>query len=248
MSFCARVLLVVVAVSVLFSHASAQEVLTNQAVIEMVRAGLSEAVIIAKIRSTQTKFDLQTDALVKLKQAGITDKVLETMVSGGAPSTGTLPAPPSPGVPGTAGTPVARDREVIYHVTGDKYVELIPTVGEKETNIGFFTLKDELVLSGRRARYRIAERQPVFYSAYSITEVPLVRLKPGDDHDDRNLKMFSGSVFSMRRGIRSEDKIDVVAEKDHRGLFRIVPRTPLPPGEYGFVNPQGNKIYDFGID
>src|SRR5712671_4568870 len=81
----------------------AQEVLTNDSVIQMVKAGLPEAVVIAKIKSTSTKFDLKTDSLVGLKKAGVSDKVLEAMVaagSGPAPSTaGATPAPRPPAVP-----------------------------------------------------------------------------------------------------------------------------------------------------
>jgi len=48
-------------------------------VIQMVKAGLPEAVVIGKIKSTATKFDLKTDSLVSLKKAGVSDKVLEAM-------------------------------------------------------------------------------------------------------------------------------------------------------------------------
>ena len=41
---------------------SAQEVMTNETVIQMVKAGFSEGVILAKMRSSQTKFDTRTDA------------------------------------------------------------------------------------------------------------------------------------------------------------------------------------------
>ena len=48
--------------------------------------------------------------------------------------------------------------------------------------------------------------------------------------------------------------IDVGWEKDARGLYRITPRRPLPPGEYGFIHTQGlaaraaGRVYDFGVD
>ena len=41
--------------------------------------------VIAKIKSTATKFDLKTDSLVSLKKAGVSDKVLEAMVGAGRP-------------------------------------------------------------------------------------------------------------------------------------------------------------------
>jgi hypothetical protein len=91
-----------------------------------------------------------------------------------------------------------------------------------------------------------------------LSQMPLVRLKPGDEHDDRNLKVSSGSFMPFGGthsvGVRSEDTVDVGWEKDPRGSYRITPRQPLPPGEYGFILTQGlsaraaGKVYDFGVD
>jgi len=128
-----------------------------------------------------------------------------------------------------------------------------------EFSTGFFDSKSELVLQGRKATYRIADKKPVFYSTWSANDAPLVRLKPGSDHDDRNLKISSGSFApfggSVKYGVRSEDKVDMEAsEKDARGLFKLTPKEPLKPGEYGFVLTYGmaagasGRVYDFGVD
>ena len=79
------VLVLVAAVSLSLPGATslAQEVLTNDSVIQMVKGGLPEAIVIAKIKGTPTKFDLKTDSLLSLKKAGVSDKVLEAMVRGG---------------------------------------------------------------------------------------------------------------------------------------------------------------------
>jgi hypothetical protein len=45
-----------------------------------VKAGLDEAVILAKIMATPARFDTRTDALIELKQAGVPDRVLAAMV------------------------------------------------------------------------------------------------------------------------------------------------------------------------
>ena len=44
----------------------AQEVLTNQSVVKLHKAGLPAEVILAKIRSSRTSFDTSVDALVSL--------------------------------------------------------------------------------------------------------------------------------------------------------------------------------------
>ena len=56
----------------------------------------------------------------------------------------------------------------------------------------------------------------------------------------------------MRTGVREKDRIEVVAERNEHGLYRISPREPLPPGEYGFIvfaaGAGGAKVFDFGRD
>jgi hypothetical protein len=234
----------------------AQEVLTNDSVIQMVKAGLPEAVVIAKIKSTATKFDLKTDSLVSLKKAGVSDKVLEAMVaagSGAAPTTGAMPAPPAPAMAAGA----LKNTDVIYQLVGGKYVEMFATSANLETNMAFFQSKSEVVLEGRKAQYRTTEKQPVFLSTYSSTDAPLVRLKPGDEHNDRNLKIGSGAFMpfggTQKMGVRNEDKVPVTIERDPRGFYKVTPSAALPPGEYGFILATGfgagsGKIYDFGVD
>lgn len=234
----------------------AQEVLTNDSVIQMVKAGLPEAVVIAKIKSTSSKFDLKTDSLVSLKKAGVSDKVLEAMVaagSGSAPTTGAMPAPPAPAVAAGA----LKTTDVIYQLVGGKYVEMFATSANLETNMAFFQSKSEVVLEGKKAQYRTTDKQPVFLSTYSSTDAPLVRLKQGDDHNDRNLKIGSGAFMpfggTQKMGVRNEDKVAVTIERDPRGFYKVTPSAALPPGEYGFILATGfgagsGKVYDFGVD
>jgi hypothetical protein len=249
------ILVVTVSLSLPGTISFAQEVLTNDSVIQMVKAGLPETVVIAKIKSTATKFDLKTDSLVTLKKAGVSDKVLEAMVStgSGSPPASAMPVTPAPAVAAGA----LKSQDVIYQLVGDKYVEMFATSANLETNMQFFQSKSEVVLEGRKAQYRTTEKQPVFLSTYSSTDAPLVRLKPGDDHNDRNLKIGSGAFMpfggTQKMGVRNEDKIAINIERDPRGFYRLTPAAPLPPGEYGFILATGfgagsGKIYDFGVD
>ena len=238
---------------------TAQEVLTNDSLIALKKAGLSDSIIISKIKSSQTKFDASTKGLIGLKNAGMSDQVIEAVVNAG--SAATAPAAPpaaAPAAPAAAVAPAAA-RESIVQLIGGKSVELVPANASLEFNTGFFDSKSELVLKGRKATYRIADKKPVFYSTWSANDAPLVRLKPGSDHDDRNLKISSGSFApfggSVKYGVRSEDKVDMeAAERDARGLYKLTPKEPLKQGEYGFVLTYGmaagasGRVYDFGVD
>jgi formylglycine-generating enzyme required for sulfatase activity len=64
--------------------ASVAGVLQNQDVIKMVKAGFDDTVIITKIGSSECQFDTSTDALIQLKQSGVSAAVLNVMVGGGA--------------------------------------------------------------------------------------------------------------------------------------------------------------------
>ena len=239
---------------------SGQEVMTNETVIQMVKAGFSENVILAKMRSSQTKFDTRTEALIALKQAGTPEKVMQAIVSGGAPPASAAPAASAPAASAPAvAAPQGGRRGPIHHLSGGKQVELIGTSGDVETSRAPFSgRKTELVLAGNKAKYRTTDRQPVFLTTADPADVVLVKLDPGKN--DRNLRIsgssyvgpYAGSV--SQRGIRSEDRVDVEAERDQRGFFRIRPRAPLAPGEFAFVFTRtsgtmpGGALYDFGVD
>lgn len=54
--------------------------LTNADVLEMIKAGLSTEIIVAKIRTSPAKFDTSPATLTDLKAAGVSDQVLMAMV------------------------------------------------------------------------------------------------------------------------------------------------------------------------
>lgn len=57
-----------------------QAPLTNQDVIEMVKAGLSESIVIAKIGASRTKFDTGIEALKQLKEAKMPESIVTKMI------------------------------------------------------------------------------------------------------------------------------------------------------------------------
>ena len=93
------------------------------------------------------------------------------------------------------------------------------------------------------------DRRPTFLSGYQAGDLTLVRLKPGDDHDDRNLKVM---VRAGKFEIPVEETVELVVDGEPGGLLRLTPRLSLEPGEYGFVSPIDDrlraKMFDFGVD
>ena len=78
---------------------SEPEVLTEDSVIKLVAAGLDEEVVIAKIKSSQAKFTLDTDSLIRLKNAKVSGAVVRAMLNWKAPGTATPAAPAAPAAP-----------------------------------------------------------------------------------------------------------------------------------------------------
>jgi hypothetical protein len=61
--------------------AAGDAVLQNQDVIKMAKAGLDDMLIVAKIGSSKCQFDTSTDALIHLKDSGISAAVLKAMLT-----------------------------------------------------------------------------------------------------------------------------------------------------------------------
>lgn len=74
---------------------SNQEVLTNESIVELVKAKVGEGVIVGLIRTQPTEFSLGKDVIIKLKAQGVPDKVLAAMVAKGS-SPGPASAAPAP--------------------------------------------------------------------------------------------------------------------------------------------------------
>jgi hypothetical protein len=80
------------------SVAMSQQPLTNQDIINMAKAGMSDQIIITAIHSQPNHFDLSANNLISLKQAGVSNAVLDAMLKGEAPEA----VPASPNTPSSA--------------------------------------------------------------------------------------------------------------------------------------------------
>lgn len=176
-------------------QAAGAEVLTNEGVITMTKAGLGDSVVVAKIRASQTAFDLSVDEMVRLKGEGVSDEVLNAMIA----AAGAAPDPAAPG-PGTtlgrapaasapgSGRPVppTPPESGIYFAEGlgqeEHLVLLEPNVytQSKETGVwkqaityGIAKVRYKAVLPGARARLQVETRRPTFYFFFDVPNAGL---------------------------------------------------------------------------
>ena len=71
--------------------------MTNEDVIKMVKGGLGEATVLQSINAAEPGFDTSPDGLVKLKQGGVSDNVIQHILS-------RKTAAPAPAAPAAAAT------------------------------------------------------------------------------------------------------------------------------------------------
>jgi hypothetical protein len=104
----------------------AQQSLNNDSIIKLVKAGLSDDLIVATINASPGSYDASADGIIALKSAGASDKVVSAVVVKAAiPATGAVTtAPPTIPAGGPASPPTAQPAQA---KTGASAPELEPT-------------------------------------------------------------------------------------------------------------------------
>lgn len=251
------------------AHSAETKSLTNQDVINLVRAGLPASVVLEKIKTSKTAFDTSAQALVDLKNAGISDGIIRLMINPNLPIDevqakpaispfGTTSDKPFPCQAAQGGTPpwlTGSSPAMWYSRAGsDQKVEIHYERGTTE-RVGFAGFGATLlILRPIRANLRL-EPGVEFYSCMNPTDAPLVRFSLDDEDNERNTSVGRGGPWSQEFSISQEDLVPFTFEKTPDGYFKVKASKTLSPGEYGFV-PQGSmgyfatgeRVYTFGVD
>jgi hypothetical protein len=197
----------------------------------MFGAGLSESTVVQVIQKVSSNFDTSPDALIKLKQEGVTAKIIEAMVA-----TRTTPKSSTPtetgvnsrGVFAQNGPEWRRIEEVSsIEVRSVGNISSAVTMGIKETRIicVFRGEKAELQLDNRRPVFRIAGLGASARDVYIVS----MRLNP----DRRDLEMGrSGLIKKLSYGFRKRDVRDVDVKRLADDLLEVTPKQDLELGEY----------------
>ena len=236
----------------------AQTALTNESVVKLVKAGLSEDLVISTINAQPCRFSITPDDLIQLKQAGVTEKVIAVML--GKASSPSSAAPAAPAAAGAA--PVS---EVgVYYMKGGTWADLSPEVVNFKTGGVLKTLGTVGIVKGdvnghiAGAHSKNLLKTPVELLVYvpegvAIAEYQLLRLHA--QHDSREFRTVTGGVMHVSGG-QTRDALVFDSKK-------IAPRThqitlsALAGGEYGLLPPASSdstassgrigKIYSFQV-
>jgi hypothetical protein len=118
-----------------------RKALINQDIVQMVRAKFSDSTIIKLIKANETAFDLSASAMIELKAAGVSQNVIEAMLSTNIKSSqnagmtvsphqpAPTPAPPqaAPAVPSNK-NPEVPDEIGVYYLQKDKLISIDPEI------------------------------------------------------------------------------------------------------------------------
>jgi hypothetical protein len=208
--------------------------LTNDDVIKMFGAGLSESTIVQVIQKVPSNFDTSPDALIKLKQQGLTAKIIETMVAASTRPhrvTPTETGATSRGVFAQIGPEWRRIEEVSsIEVRSVGNISSAVTMGIKETRV-------VCVFRGEKAELQLDNQRPVFRVeglGASARDVYIVSMRLNPDRRDLEMGR-SGLVKKLSYGFRKRDVRDVDVKRLGDDLLEVTPKQDLEPGEYIMV-------------
>jgi hypothetical protein len=227
--------------------------LTNQGIISMVQLGLSDDVVIAKIRAMSAagpdsvSFDTRTEGLRALKAANVPDSVIKVMINPAPPPT-TVVAASSP----TTIDPNLPPPEVgVYWKNGVNFV-LIQGQALTNAKVGgkagsFFTdgLRNQhwdAYVEGPTSKNVVRERRPAFYVPDRTDSSDYVLLNLNKKGDRREFQVGSfGGIGGGKSGVQRDKEVPFKSEHVGIRTYRISLEAEFKPGEYAFFMGTGQS-------
>lgn len=254
-----------------FAEDTAEEVLTNETIVQLSKAGIAQSVIVSKIKASKCNFDTSTSELLRLKKEKVPDEIVNAMVQAMQPQpTPQLPAPEvaadpndpaSPHPPGiyfideNSSKPMQIPASSVSKLKTGGILKSVATFGVSRTNA-------RIALTGVRAPTQIAACRPTFFIYLGQSNSfeggasgpqDFILAKPDVKKDSRELTV-ARMGFRAEIGVPNEFMIPFKHEQISTGIFKLTLEEDLPGGEYGFlysanVSPGTlPRIFDFGIN
>jgi hypothetical protein len=246
----------------------AQETLTNESVIKLLKAGLSEELVLTTVNSSPGNYDTSVNGLIALKKAGAGDKLISAIIlktSGAASAAAASSAPAQPTAPGTADAPAAItlasgtlpagvDTVGVYFLekAGNHWQEVPAEVVNFKKEGSLKHLASAGVLKGEMTGLVGGNRSPLMMKlpAKFILYVPEGRA-PGEyqlihlhsNADSREFRAANGGIVKDAGGAL-RDVLDYTPKKIAPRVYLIEMPEDFERGEYGFLPPSETSIGD----
>ncbi|MDT7933983.1 MAG: hypothetical protein RQ833_05180 [Sphingomonadaceae bacterium] len=245
-------------------------------------AGLGDEVLIAKIKASNQRFDLSTEQLLALKAKGLSSPVVAALVSNGQTGAAAMSVDsPDPSVPHPSGVYLLSDgavpaKMVRMNATVSNQAKTGGILGYALTS-GIASMSIKATIQNPTAPIAVQNSRPVFYFffdesnpnqaqqastwlsgaaavATSPNEFTLVKLM--EKKGRREARVGSINIAGAKTGVMDSDRVAFDATLIRPGVFKVQPRAPLAPGEYGFLfglsgqNTGGAmtaRVFDFSV-
>ncbi|MES2326744.1 MAG: hypothetical protein V4499_05360, partial [Pseudomonadota bacterium] len=242
--------------------AAAAETLTNATVIQLVRAGIGDDAVIAKIKATAGKYDVSTNDLIALKTAGVPGDVIAAMIAGPSKAEGAAPV-----LSLTDINPMTPHPSGLYLIdaAANRLDRIDPTVSSQAKTGGIWgyaltggiaSMSVKVAINGEAARVVAPSDIPSFYfffdasnpttanissswaagSAQTVSspsEFTLIRLM--EKKGRREARVGSLNIGGAKTGVMDHDRIAFDYEMVREGVYKVTPKQPLEAGQYGFI-------------
>ncbi len=236
------------------------DTLTNEKIIKLSKLKLESSVIINKIKTSVTVFDVSTDALIKLSDNGVAADVINEMMKSDTKRQSDLANKKDLNDPKTK-----RQPGIYYYNPKDtaKPVKRVdPTISSTTKSGGFGTAlaqgmtygiaKDKLTssIAGNESRMKIFNTNPVFYfyfesnnnpdagnwffaAATSPNEFALVKMD--EKKNSREMQVGNANAYGSSSGIPDKVKVAFEYAEEAAGVYKVTFLQPLKEGEYCFL-------------
>jgi len=231
--------------------------LNNQDIIDMTGLGLSDDVIITKIRSAgrpeDLSFDTSVAGLKALKAAKVSDAVIKVMINP-APA-----PPPAPAAATATSTPVPADPNLpppevgVYWKDGYTFVrvegEILSQakVGGRAGSYFTYGLRSQhwdAYINNPTSKNRVRDRRPMFYfyvpDGASASDFLLIKLEKKGNRREFQIGSFGG-VTAGKSGVKRDKEVEFKSEHVAMRTYRITLNADLKPGEYAFFMGTGQQ-------
>jgi hypothetical protein len=240
----------------------AQQIMNNDAVVKLVKAGLSDDLIVSTINAQAGAYDTTPEGLIALKNAGASDKVISAVV---LKASGAAPAAASQPVAAASSLPAGIDEVGVYYKDkSGAWQLLLPEIVNFKTGGVLKGIATAGVVKGdvnghiNGAHAKMSLTFPVVLAVYApegtdITEYQLLRLHVNGS--SREFRSVTGGVLHVSGGA-TRDSIEFQADKIGTRLYQITLQASTGKGEYGLLPPgaygssnmgSSGKIYSLGI-
>jgi hypothetical protein len=241
----------------------AQDTLTNDSVVKLVKAGLGEDIIVNMINTQPSKFSTSADSIVALKKAGVSDRVIAAMVSRPSGGAAAPAAPAAPMARPAEAAPMVSEIGVYIRKEG-AWADLNPEVINFKTGGVIKSIGTAGIVKGDVNGHLNGAHSPnlvktplefLIYTAdgVAITEYQLLKLR--EQKDSREFRTMTGGVMHASGGA-TRDAMAFESKKLAPRTYQITLEN-LSPGDYGFLPPTGSdatgssgrlgKLYSFRL-